>query len=613
MQVNKLAMAVALSWATTSAFAAAETQTEQDIEHVVISSRVYTPLREIATSVSVVTKDDILLRGYANLADVLRVQPAIHVTSSGSIGSATSLRIRGEEGYRTLIRVDGVDISDPTGTQVQPRVGQLLSDNINRVEILRGTQGLMYGADAGGVINVQTGHSEQGVYGSVRAEAGRYDTTNLSAEVGAGTQYVDAYLSVADYSTNGFNSRVDDVDLKDDDGYDNTTVHARVNVHATDRLTLGFVARNSDGDGEFDHCYSDDYVDDCTSEFDQQNLRLSADYALDSGHHQLAYAKTRVDRENFTLGESSYLTKGTIERVEYLGDTQLNDIYRVVYGLDWEKESITTAQQSRHQTGYYTELQANPSNNLFITAGLRYDDNEDFGEHTSYRLSAAHLWQLNTGELKLRGAYGTGFRAPSLYEIEYNNGPYAYSPASETDLKEETSEGYEVGLQYALSPATSVEVVYFNQEIEDSIYFDLTSYSGYLQDLGTSYSEGVELIAKWAISAQWHLNANYTYNDTEDTDGEQRSRRPRQLGNLGVTYQRDQFTASANVRMVADAVDNGTPLKDYVLLDLSARYNISDKLAVFGRLENALDEDYQDISTYNTSGSAFFVGASYTF
>ncbi|MBU2979627.1 TonB-dependent receptor [Alteromonas sp. C1M14] len=613
MQLNKLAIAMALTGAATSALAATETQPEEAIEHVVVSSRVYTPLREVATSVSVVTQEDIQLRGYANLADVLRVQPAIHVTSSGGMGSATSLRIRGEEGYRTLVRVDGVDISDPTGTQVQPRVGQLLSNNINRVEILRGTQGLVYGADAGGVINVQTGHTEEGVYGGLRAEAGRYDTTNLSAEVGAGTQYVDAYLSVADYSTDGFNSRVDDDELQDDDGYDNTTVHAKVDVHATDRLTLGFVARNNEGEGEFDHCYSGGYVDDCTSEFSQQNLRLSADYALDSGHHQLAYAKTRVDRENFTLGESSYLTKGTIERVEYIGDTQLNDVYRLVYGVDWEEESITTAQQSRSQTGYYTELQTNPTDNFFATAGLRYDDNEDFGQHVSYRLSSAYLWQVNDGELKLRGAYGTGFRAPSLYEIEYNRGPYAYAPASETDLKEETSKGYEIGLEYRVSGATSFEVVYFNQEIEDSIYFDLASYSGYLQDLGTSYSEGVELIGQWAISNQWRIDANYTYNHTEDTDGEQRSRRPRQLGNVGVTYQTDQFTASANVRLVADAVDNGTPLKDYALIDLSARYDFSDNLSVFGRLENALNEDYQDLSDYNTSAAALHAGVSYTF
>jgi vitamin B12 transporter len=611
MQASKLAIAIAFGCAATSAVAD-ETISTQDLEHVVVSSRVYTPIREIATSVSVVTQQDIELRGYANLADVLRVQPAIFVTNSGGAGSTTSLRIRGEEGYRTLVRIDGVDVSDPTGTQVQAHVGQLQSANVSRVEILRGTQGLVYGADAGGVINIQTGRTEDGLFGGVKAETGRYDTNNLSGEIGVGTDLVEAYLSVSDYSTDGFNSRIDDTELKDKDGYDNTTIHARVNVNATDNLTFGLVVRNNEGEGEFDHCYSSGYVDDCDSDFTQRNLRVSADYALDSGNHQLAYAKTLVERQNFTLGESSYLTKGNIERLEYLGDTRLNEQHRLVYGIDWEEESITSALQSRTQTGYYGELQSQPITNLFTTLGVRYDDNEDFGDHVSYRVSSAYLWDLTAGELKLRGAYGTGFRAPSLFEVEYNRAS-TLAPASETDLTEETSKGYEIGLQFSLSAGTSLEVVYFDQEIEDSISFDLVAYSGYVQDLGTSYSDGVELIAQIAINEQWRVNANYTYNDTEDASGDQRSRRPRQLGNLGITYQGERLTTSLSMRMVADVVDNGTPLKDYVLVDLSAKYDVTENFNVLGRIENALDEDYQDLSSYNTAGAGAYLGVSYNF
>ena len=180
MKTSKLALAVAMSCAATSVVAADAGSTEDSIEHVVVSSRIATPLRQLATSVSVVTQEEIELRGYANLAEVLRIQPSIHVTDSGGIGSTSALRIRGEEGYRTLIRIDGVDISDPTGTQVQPHVGQLQSANVSRVEILRGTQGLVYGADAGGVINIQTGRVEQGTFGSVSASAGAYNTNNIA-------------------------------------------------------------------------------------------------------------------------------------------------------------------------------------------------------------------------------------------------------------------------------------------------------------------------------------------------------------------------------------------------------------------------------------------------
>lgn len=612
MKTSKLALAVAMSCAATSVMAADAGSTEDSIEHVVVSSRIATPLRQLATSVSVVTQEEIELRGYANLAEVLRIQPSIHVTDSGGIGSTSALRIRGEEGYRTLIRIDGVDISDPTGTQVQPHVGQLQSANVSRVEILRGTQGLVYGADAGGVINIQTGRVEQGTFGSVSASAGAYNTNNIAGEVGAGTELVDGYLSVSDYSTDGFNARLDDTILQDDDGYENTTVHARVNVRPVEDLSLGFVVRNNDGEGEFDHCYSDGYVDDCQSNFKQTNFRVNANYETDSGNQQLAYSKSLVERENLTLGEQSYFTKGNIERVEYLGNTQVNAQNNVVYGIDWEEESITSSRESRTQTGYYAELQSEFTENLFTTAGVRYDDNEDFGEHVSFRLSSAYIWALEQGDLKLRGAYGTGFRAPSLYEIQYNR-DFGYAPASDIDLKEETSEGYEIGLQFTPSAGTSVEVVYFDQKIEDAISFDLATYSGYLQESGTSYSDGVELIGQWAVTDAWLLKANYTYNDTEDATGAQRSRRPRQLGSLGVMYQYEALTAEANVRLVADAVDNGVKLKDYALVDVSARYSVNEHLDVFGRVENALDEDYQGASAFRSRGRAAHVGLTYAF
>lgn len=616
MQIRKLSAAIALGLTTTSTLSVAAPVAQQEIEKITVSSRVMTPLREIATSVSVFDEQELALRGMSNLSEVLRTAPAVSVSNSGGVGSVTSLRIRGEEGYRTLVRVDGVDISDPTGTQVNANIGQLQTANVSRVEILRGPQGLVYGADAGGVVNIQTGRLEQGMYGSISGEAGRFDTHNVSGEIGGGNDTVSAYLSASDFSTNGFNARLDDTELQDDDGYDNTTFHGRVAVKATDRLTLGLVGRSNQGENQFDGCFDNTTfasINTCSDEFEQNNLRVSADYALDSGHHQLAYTKTLIERENFSAGESSYLTKGTTERVEYVGNTRINSAYQLIYGIDWEEESITSAGQSRTQTGYYAELQSEPVNNLFTTAGLRYDDNEDFGEHVSYRLSSAYLWQTQAGEVKLRGAYGTGFRAPSLYEVEYNRGEFAYSPASDTTLSEEKSEGYEVGVRLTPQSGSFIEVVYFDQQIEDNIYFDLTTFSGYLQDIGTSYSDGVELIGQWLINDSWQLNANYTYNETEDTSGDQRSRRPRQLGTVAVTYTRDALSAAASLRMVADSVDNGMKLKDYALLDISARYALSPAFSVFARLENALDEDYQDISAYHTSGAALYAGAKYQF
>ena len=255
----------------------------------------------------------------------------------------------------------------------------------------------------------------------------------------------------------------------------------------------------------------------------------------------------------------------------------------------------------------------NPPNPHII--GVR-NNNDDFGSHTSYRLSGAYLFALAGGELKLKGAYGTGFRAPSLYEIAYNNGSFAYPPASDTTLKEEKSKGYDFGLSWLAASGLYLEAVYFDQKVEDEIYFDLANYSGYLQRSGDTDSSGVELVADWPLLATLSLNANYTFNNTETSSGASRPYRPERLANLGLNWRTmaGKLVLGASWRLSEDAQDiDGTGLDDYQLLELTASYQLFEDLQLYGRLENALDEDYEEVPTYNTSGAAGYAGLRYTF
>lgn len=257
--MNKFSFFIALTLAaaTPSQAVAQSTSSENRLEEIVVtSSRVPMPMRQIGTSISVVTQEEIAERGFSSLYDVLRSQPSIGVTNAGGAGKATSLRVRGEEGFRTLVLLDGIDISDSSTPQVTPRMEYMLSSGIERVEILRGPQGLMYGADAGGVVNITTLAPREGLGGELSAAGGRYGSQEFAGNLGGGNGTADFNLSIADLETDGFNARTTDTVLNDDDGYDNTTVHGRFGWNVTEALRLSLVGRDTDGSTDYDSCFT---------------------------------------------------------------------------------------------------------------------------------------------------------------------------------------------------------------------------------------------------------------------------------------------------------------------------------------------------------------------
>ena len=622
--MNKLSVCSTLALACASpwpASAQSDTPINNALEEVIVtSSRVPMPLRQIGTSVSVITEQEIQQRGFNSLYDILRSQPSIGVSNSGGAGKVTSVRIRGEESYRTLILLDGIDISDTSSPQVSPRMDLLLSSGIQRVEILRGPQGLMYGADAGGVVNISTIAPREGLTGDLSAEGGRYGSQQFAGNLGGGNGTVDFNLSAVDYETDGFNARTTDNVLRDDDGYENTTLHGRFGWNVTDDLRLSLVGRHIDGTNEFDSCFTVDTsspTDNCKDENEQTAWRVAADYELGRFSHQVFYSDSDTDRDAYADGQFAYNLGGDLERSGYLGSFSNSDALRLVYGVDLETQSVDDdfLDADRDQQGYYLEYQGGFSDRFFVTAGARYDDNDDFGTHTSYRASGAYLIPLSGGELKLKATYGTGFRAPSLNEIATNNSPWTLPPAFGTELSEEESDGYDLGVSWAAQSGLYLEAVYFDQNISDEIYYDFNSF-GYLQASGDTESRGVELIADWPLLDSLTLTGNYTYNDTQTITGDNRAYRPEHMGNVGINWRplADRLTVGLNVRMSRDAEDDsGNDLDNYEVVDFNATFLIARGLEIYGRVENLLDEDYEEIPTYNTSGAAGYAGLRYSF
>ena len=249
---------------------------------------------------------------------------------------------------------------------------------------------------------------------------------------------------------------------------------------------------------------------------------------------------------------------------------------------------------------------------MYVTAGARFDDHDDFGGHTSARISAAYVQAIGAGRsLKYRTSFGRGFRAPSLYEIAYNAGPFAAPPAADVPLEEETSAGFDVGVEYAVDGGLTLELTYFDQRIEDEIYFDLAGFAGYLQSPGRSTSKGVEIASALPLGERFELLANWTYNDAVGSTNELRLRRPKHMGNVGFAYRGagERLRLVANYRLSRESLDvGGIALDDYGVVDLSGTYALRDALEIYGRVQNLADDAYQEVLGFNTAGRSAYAG-----
>ena len=605
-------LALPLGLCLTSHTIAQTTEAPAAIEEtVIVASRVADLSHQVGVSVSVLDRDDILSLGYPDLGSLLDTQPGVTVTMDGGFGKAAAVRIRGEEGFRTRIVLDGINIADPSSPQISPRIEHILGSELTRVEILRGPQGLLWGADAGGVVLMSTidQAATTGVDASVEIGGNEFGQAAIKGTY-AGEQ-ITGTLSVATLESEGINARDSDNINPDRDGYDNTTVHGAVDFRLTEAWSIKVSATDIDGDNEYDSCYDTvtfALLNDCDDRYEQQAWRAAVAYQEDAHSLELSAASSDTERAFFSAGLLSFGTTGEINALSLLGTWRASPNTRVTYGAEEEKQKLDDGATGRERdnTGLYLEIQQQWLDGV-ITAGWRRDDNDDFGEHDSWRISARQTLP-GLDQWSLRGAIGTGFRAPSLYEIAYNTGPFAYPPATLAPLKEEQSEGWEVGLVGLLGNAT-VEVIWFDQQIENEIIYDMANYSGYLQTDGKSTSEGIELVGSVALSQRLALEGNFTWNDTAQQNGQQRPYRPEETGRISLIWDQSNVTARLTARHTGKAVDPFlTPIDTTLTLDLTARWAVSPRWSLEARVLNLTDETNQQVPGYRMPGLTAYAG-----
>jgi vitamin B12 transporter len=612
----------------------APTRAQEQGEPIIITAtKIATPLREIGSSVSLLTKTDLDRLGDAFAVDALRTLPGVAVSQNGGPGGLASIRIRGEEAYRTLVLIDGIRVSDAAAPQVASNLTSALSADIGRIEVVRGTQSLLYGADAvGGVVQILTPDPALGLGFAGAAQGGAYQTKSGSAALLYGGTGWGGTLQTSYYKSGGFSAKEGDPALDDPDGLEAYAIHGKMAVELGANFRLEGVGRTASSSAEFDGSSAFPPF----SPADPNRLLKSRETAGRLGlvniaadgrvRTELAYiysASRRSDLANglpFAFGSKF---DGTRRRIELQSTIALSPSQSVLVGGDQEALTAQTDAFKGHTSEYgvYGEWQAGFGGQLFTTLGARFDHGREFSDHVSGRASAAYLFTVIGGEdSRLHTSIGTGFREPSLFEQATNQAAALPAP------HEEKSRGLDFGVSQSLwSRAIELDVTYFDQTIANEIRFDNVGFSGYFQSAGRSRSKGVEvaLHAERRVHLGWltavRLDAAYTYTDArvhspDPENGLARVRRPRHISstNLTVVFGDDRAELTLAERAAEDTQDGfrefRTRLDDYGAMDLVARYRFSPSAEMFVKGVNLTDEQYEEVAGFATSDAAVYAG-----
>lgn len=603
-------------------------------EVVVTASRIEQPLSQVGVSVDVLTAEDLKQRNSASLADILRTVPGINVSNSGGPGKATSVFIRGEDAFRTRLYIDGIAINDTTATQISPRFDALLNQQIGRVEILKGPQALMYGADSGGVISVFTPEASAPINANIDMEAGNFSTQNISANVRGKSDAVNYFLSSGFLTSAGFNSRVDD-NTVDKDGFRAANLHIKARAQIDNQQSIGIVTRANQSANEYDSCYDTNYArfDSCDDQSRSSAARLDWHYGSDNADQEFALAHYQNQHDRFLAADlaKNESLSGASDEAQYFGHYQFNPQVGASLGLTGKRETFVQkllagnyhADEARESYGVFSEWLIHPTEEFSYSLGARWDDSADFGSHTSYRLAGAYVMATSGPELKWRAATSTGFRLPSFYEIYFNNHSDYASSDAQKQFTDENSRSVEAGLDASWQSLT-LSATLFSTTIEDEIFYDALNYSGYVQTDGKSSSKGLEFSSHWQMSAQvqWHLA--YTHLETEQNSSAlagsnaklEKVQRPENSYSAGVHVElcSAAWLTDINYRSAFNQrAYGGKLMEDYTVVDAQTAWQFNPALRVYLHLVNALEENYQEVQGYNTAPLSAYAGLSLSF
>jgi vitamin B12 transporter len=597
---------------------------------IVTASRDETPVSKVGQSVSVITAKDIETRQSAAVADLLRDVPGVTVTRNGGIGTNASVSIRGADSDQTVALIDGVKINDPSSPGGGFNFGNLLTGNIGRIEIVRGSQSVLWGSQAiGGVVNIITQHPAEALSVNANAEYGWRNSANLVGNVSGKFGPVSASIGGGYFRTNGFSAFNEGRGGTERDGYRNIGANAKFNIALSQSVSLNLRGWYSgskvgiDGFAPPDSVFGDTIEQALTKELiGYAGLNVSL---LDGRfRNRFAYAYTYTGRENLDLsGAFAFQTfdaTGKNKRFEYQGNFDIAKGWLATFGAEREESSYISSSfggpalgADVRIDGIYAQIAGTPIDGLTINAGLRHDDHQTFGGETIF--SGNIVYAPSTKNTILRASYGEGFKAPSLFQL--------LSDFGNPDLQPERSKSYDAGItQRLLDGRIEVGATYFYRTATDQIVFGdcpgtptfcATRPFGTYDNVARTRANGLELSLILKPTDAFTVQANYSWiNAKNRANGLKLQGRPGQSVNVSADYTwAFGLATGATVRHIGRSFDdaaNVQRLEGYILADIRASFPVTHQWEVYGRIENLFDEEYETIFGYGTPRRGAYAG-----
>jgi vitamin B12 transporter len=638
-QVIVWGMLVAAGWLV-SARAEDEAKPPAEIEMdtlVVSATRSPERVSETAPAITVVTGEELQRTQVPTVADALRQVPGLTVNQSGSQGSVVSVLMRGADADQVLVLIDGIRVNSTT-TGAFDFAG-LTPENIERVEVLRGWGGTLYGSEAvGGVIQIFTRKGSGPLRGSTEASGGNAATDREVGEFSGQSGIFSYSGSASHYSTDGFKPENDD--------YENTVGSGRLDADLVPDGTASVIFRV--GNSEFGNFASNNFL---AAPDPNARQKDQVDYTrAEWGHaptpalrYRIAFSYARED-EQFNdpadAAETTSLTSDFLSQT-YTGDanatlTSIGGALESTVGIEYEDQSGDADSTTEDPTfgssrtafdksvgnvaGYTLHQLFLDDRRLVLTGGVRVDGNQRFGEAVSPSGGASYA--VAATNTRLRVTYAQGFKAPSLNQLFF---PGFGNPNLDAEHSWEVNVGFD---QPLADERVLVSANYFHRRVTDLIV-GVPQPDGLFraENVGASTVDGAEAILDVHLLQNLRAGGEYTYlNVDASTDG--RVRKPRQSGAIHVTVEQnglwqggDRLTADTRLLLVGNRLDfdpaEGFAVREnpaYQRVDLTATYSwplateLVKRFKIFTRIENLFDEHYQEVLGFGSRPLAFLAG-----